>query len=218
MGGVGTLPRMINSSLFRTAVAAAVVVGAGVGAAGALAANVQRADQAKCSPATKGFVVGDSVVDAVNYLLPGKKNPLSAIVGGGKSDGGVNRQFDEGAALIKSYLAKSPKACAVVISLGTNGPVSPSQWSGLLGALKNVPRVVVVNTYTKDYRSGQPWMNQINADIAKLPNTYKNVRVANWAALAPSLSRTELPDGVHPDTPGAANKFTSTVTAALRAR
>ena len=217
MEAAGTLPRMTNSTILRSAVAAVVVIGAGAGASGALAANVQQSDQAKCSRATKGFVVGDSVVEAVSYLIK-KNNPLSLIVGGGTVDGDLNRQFDEGASLVKSYLAKTPKACAVVISLGTNGPVSPSQWAGLMGSLKSVPRVVVVNTYTKDYRSGQPWMYEMNAEIAKLPAKYKNVRVANWAALAPTLTRTELPDGVHPDTPGAANKFTSTVTAALRAR
>jgi len=181
----------------------------GISASGAAAAGTQQATQAKCSRANPGFV------DAITYLRP---RPISAIVGGGKVDGDVNRQFDEGAALIKTYLAASPKACAVVVALGTNDPVSPSKWASLMSALKSVPRVVVINTYTKDFRRGQPWMNQINAQIAALPAKYRNVRVANWAALAPSLSSTELPDGVHPDTPRAADKFTSTVTAALRAR
>lgn len=217
MGAAGTLPRMTNSSIFRTAVAAAVVVGAGVGASGALAANVQQSDQARCSRANKGFVVGDSVVDAVNYLT-GKRNPLSAVVGGGVVSGSVNRQFDEGVAIVKTNLAKYPNACAVVVVLGTNNDVRPEQWAALMNVVKRVPRVVVVNTYTKNWRQEEPWMERLNAAIAALPSKYKNVRVANWAALAPSLSSTELPDGVHPDTVSAANKFTSTVVAALRAR
>ncbi len=187
----------------------------GISVSGAAAAGTQQATQAKCSRANPGFVVGDSVVDAINYLRP---KPISAIVGGGKVDGDVNRQFDEGAAVITSYLAASPRACAVVVALGTNGPVRPSQWASLMSKLKSVPRVVVINTYTKDFRRGQPWMNQVNAQIAALPAKYRNVRVADWASMAPSLSSTELPDGVHPDTPRAADKFTSTVTAALRAR
>ena len=187
----------------------------GISVSGAAAAGTQQATQAKCSRANPGFVVGDSVVDAINYLRP---KPISAIVGGGKVDGDVNRRFDQGAALIKTYLAASPKACAVVVALGTNDQVRPSQWASLMSALKSVPRVVVINTYTKDFRRGQPWMNQVNAQIAALPAKYRNVRVADWASMAPSLSSTELPDGVHPDTPRAADKFTSTVTAALRAR
>ena len=205
-----TLTRRVGLSIVAAGIAAI-----GISASGAMAAGTQQATQAKCSRSNPGFVVGDSVVDAINYLRP---KPISAIVGGGKVDGAVNRQFDAGAALIKSYLAASPNACAVVVALGTNGPVSPSQWASLMSALKSVPRVVVINTYTKDFRRGQPWMNQVNAQIAALPAKYRNVRVANWAAMAPSLSSTELPDGVHPDTPRAADKFTSTVTAALRAR
>jgi|GEM_PF-666632 len=205
-----TVARRVGLSILAAGIAAI-----GISASGAMAAGTQQATQAKCSRSNPGFVVGDSVVDAINYLRP---KPISAIVGGGKVDGAVNRQFDAGASLIKSYLAASPNACAVVVALGTNGPVSPSQWASLMSALKSVPRVVVINTYTKDFRRGQPWMNQVNAQIAALPAKYRNVRVADWASMAPSLSSTELPDGVHPDTPRAADKFTSTVTAALRAR
>ena len=194
-----TLPAMTNRTLLRTSVAALAV--AAVAAPTAMGAGVQQANQARCSSASKGFVVGDSVVDAINYLNPG---PLKAAVGGGDVSGHVNRQFNDGVGVVKQELAQNPKPCAVVISLGTNGPVTPSQWTGLMGLLSKVPRVVVVNTYTKNYRSEQPWMNQINGDIAKLPAKYRNVRVANWAALAPSLSSTELPDGVHPDTKKAA--------------
>ena len=218
----GTLAAMTNSSPPRItahrvglSILAVGIAAIGISVSGADAAGTQQATQAKCSRSNPGFVVGDSVVDAINYLRP---KPISAIVGGGKVDGDVNRQFDEGAAVITSYLAASPRACAVVVALGTNGPVRPSQWASLMSKLKSVPRVVVINTYTKDFRRGQPWMNQVNAQIAALPAKYRNVRVADWAAMAPSLSSTELPDGVHPDTPRAADKFTSTVTAALRAR
>ena len=206
---------MTNASLIRNAALAVAAIGAAAGASGALAVNVQQSTQAKCTGATAGFAVGDSVFDAINYLNPA---PLKKALGGGTVDGSVNRQFDEGARIIKSKLASNPKACAVVIGLGTNGPVDPAKWSSLVGSLGKVPRVVVVNTYTKDYRAGQPWMYSLNGTINALPKKYRNVRVANWAALAPSLSKTELPDGVHPDTTGAANKYTGLIIAALKAR
>lgn len=206
---------MTHASLFRNAALAVAVIGTAAGATGALAANVQQSNQASCSKANAGFAVGDSVLDAINYLGPA---PLKAALGGGTVDGSVNRQFDEGVAIIKSKLASSPKACAVVVALGTNGPVDPAKWGSLMGTLSKVPRVVVVNTYTKDWRAGQPWMNQMNATINGLPRKYRNVRVANWAALAPRLSKTELPDGVHPDTQGAAYKYEAVIAAALKAR
>ena len=211
----GTLPAMTHASAVRTVALAVATAATAAGASGALAMNVQQSAQARCTKATAGFVVGDSVIDAINYLHPA---PLRAAIGGGVVDGDVNRQFDQGAAVIKGRLAKSPRACAVVVALGTNGPVDPAKWSSLMRTLSRVPRVVVVNTYTKDWRRGQPWMPQLNATINALPKKYRNVRVANWAALAPSLTRTELPHGVHPDSPRAADKYTSAIVAALKAR
>ncbi|MBU6363590.1 MAG: hypothetical protein KGQ95_05170 [Acidobacteria bacterium] len=200
----------------RIAAAGAIVVLAIAPAA--MASNTQSANQASCTKGATGFAVGDSVLDAVNYT--GGKTYLQKFLGGSKapSDGDVNRQFAEGASLIKGYLAKNPKACAVVVSIGTNGPVRPSDWDGLMKSLSKVPRVVVVNTYTKNYRSEQSWMPQMNSDIAALQKKFRNVRVADWYSVAQTLGSGDLPDGVHPDSLKAAKAWVNTVASALNRR
>lgn len=200
----------------RLAAAGAVVVLAIAPAA--MASNTQSANQARCTKGKTGFAVGDSVLDAVNYS--GGKAYLQKFLGGSKadSDGDVNRQFAEGASLIKGYLAKNPSACAVVVSIGTNGPVRPSDWDGLMRSLSKVPRVVVVNTYTKNYRSEQSWMPQMNSDIAALQRKFRNVRVADWYSVAQTLGSSDLPDGVHPDSLKAAKAWVNTVASALNRR
>lgn len=200
----------MGAALVGTAVLAAAVPPA--------MASSQSANQAKCKGGAPGIAVGDSVLDAVEYT--GGKEYLQKFLGGSSAtvDGDVNRQFSDGAAIIKSAVAANRKACAVVVSLGTNGPVKPAEWSGLLTSLKSVPRVVVVNTYTKAWRSGQNWMPRMNADIAGLPRTFRNVRVADWYTAAQKLGSTDLPDGVHPDTKKAAYAWVNTVAAALNKR
>ena len=220
--GLATLARMTNlaSSILsrprRLAAAGAVVVLALAPAA--MASNTQSANQATCKGSkagAPGFAVGDSVLDAVNYS--GGKVYLQGFLGGQKaiSDGDVNRQFAEGASLIRGYLAKNPRACAVVVAIGTNGPVRPTEWDGLMRSLSKVPRVVVVNTYTKNYRSEQSWMPQMNSDIAALQRKFKNVRVADWYKVAQGLGSSDLPDGVHPDSVTAAKVWVNTVVSAL---
>jgi lysophospholipase L1-like esterase len=73
--------------------------------------------------------------------------------------------------------------------------------------LKRVPRVVVVNTYTKDHltrrdQQQQFWMDPLNREIAKLPKAYRNVRVADWYARASRNASLLEPDGVHPNPKG----------------
>lgn len=183
-----------------------------------LAANSQAATQAKCTPARAGFAVGDSVLDAVNYS--GGKAYLQKFLGGSRavSNGSVNRQFAEGASLITGYLAKNRTACAVVVALGTNGPVKPADWAALMRSVSRVPRVVVVNTYTKNYRSEQSWMPRMNADIDDLAQRFPNVRVADWYHVASRLGSRDLPDGVHPDSTRAAYAWVNTVASALNRR
>lgn len=200
----------------RLAIAGAVLVLATTPTA--FAATSRAATPAKCTKATVGFAVGDSVLDAVNYS--GGRAYLQKFLGGSRAinSGSVNRQFREGASLIKGYLKKNRRACAVVVALGTNGPVKPSDWAALMRSLSRAPRVVVVNTYTKNYRSEQTWMPRMNSDIAALQRKFKNVRVADWYRVASRLGSRDLPDGVHPDSKKAAYAWVNTVAAALNRR
>ncbi|MDA3005194.1 MAG: hypothetical protein O3B97_00865, partial [Actinomycetota bacterium] len=189
---------MITPSRFLLLGAAA----AAVVAPAASAANVQSANQAKCTAKTAGAAVGDSALwmAVENY---GQKGTLQRALGGpmAKVDTKTGRQFSEGITTMRSVLGTKP--CAVVIALGTNGPVKPQQWREMMAVVKRAPRVVVVNTYTKDHRTrrdGQQqfWMEQVNRDIARLSRSNKNVRVVDWYRVASRRSSVQEPDGVHP--------------------
>jgi hypothetical protein len=181
-------------------------------------ANVQSSTQAACSGKTAGAAVGDSVLwmAAENY---GQKRALQSALGGSsaKVDTRTSRQFGEGISAMRGALR--PGACAAVIALGTNGPVSPGQWREMMAVVKRVPRVVVVNTYTRDHRSRrdgqqQYWMEQLNGDINDLADI-RNVRVVDWYSKASANPSWLEPDGVHPNASGS-KRYVAMVVQALR--
>ncbi|MBM3697724.1 MAG: hypothetical protein FJW78_04505, partial [Actinobacteria bacterium] len=131
----------------------------------------------------------------------------------------TSRQFGEGISAVRAALG--PKACAAVIALGTNGPVKPAQWKEMMAIVKRVPRVVVVNTYTRDHRrrrdgQQQYWMEQLNNDIKGLAK-FKNVRVVDWYSAAAGNSSWLEPDGVHPNDSGS-KQYVAMIAQALRQR
>ncbi len=173
----------------------------------AMGAGGQSAHQAKCTAATPGIAVGDSILwmASDNY---GQKRAIQSLLGGSKAtvNADTGRQFQQGVSTVRSLLGRTPP-CAAVVALGTNGPVKPQQWRELMTVLKRVPRVVVVNTYTKDHltrrdQQQQFWMDPLNREIAKLPKAYRNVRVADWYARASRNASLLEPDGVHPNPKG----------------
>lgn len=181
-------------------------------------ANVQSSTQAACSSKTAGAAVGDSVLwmAAENY---GQKRALQSALGGSsaKVDTRTSRQFGEGISAMRGALR--PGACAAVIALGTNGPVSPGQWREMMAVVKRVPRVVVVNTYTRDHRSRrdgqqQYWMEQLNGDIEDLADK-RNVRVVDWYSKASANPSWLEPDGVHPNARGS-KQYVAMIAQALR--
>jgi hypothetical protein len=180
-------------------------------------ASSQPGTKAKCTPATAGAAVGDSVLwmATENY---GQKRALQRALGGSsaKVDTRTSRQFSEGISAMRAALGT--KACAAVIALGTNGPVSPAQWREMMAVVKRVPRVVVVNTYTRDHltrNDGQKqfWMQPLNSQIAGLRSN-KNVRVVDWHRAASRKSSLLEPDGVHPNVSGS-KEYVNLIVAAL---
>lgn len=213
----GSLTRMTTSprTPFLMAIAAmAVIAPVAVGSGG------QSPHQAVCTAVTPGVAVGDSILwmASVNY---GQKRAIQKLLGGPKAVINVDegRQFGPGISAVRGALGRT-LPCAVVVALGTNGPVRPAQWRELMTVLRRVPRVVVVNTYTKDHlsrrdRQQQFWMEPLNREISGLPAMYRNVRVADWYTKASRNASLLEPDGVHPN-PKGSKEYVAIIRQALR--
>jgi lysophospholipase L1-like esterase len=137
--------------------------------------------------------VGDSVMldyqGALQYEIPGV-----AVYAA------VSRQWGDGEALLQELKAQGALGAEVIVGLGTNGPITDTDFDTMMSILGGASRVVFVNVHVD-----RPWQDPNNAVIANGMTRYPNVVVADWATLAAQNPAWFGSDGTHLgiDGPGA---------------
>ena len=114
-------------------------------------------------------------------------------------DAAVARQVHEGLDVLQRYkdAGAFTQVSAVVVHLGTNGPLDDDQFNRLAAITAEVPRVVVLNV-----RVPKPWEERSNAAINGGSGRFPFMRLANWywTSGQPDMLAS---DGVHPSHAGA---------------
>ncbi|HET7487401.1 MAG TPA: acyltransferase family protein [Acidimicrobiales bacterium] len=151
-------------------------------------------------PPTNVLGVGDSVMLAARPALE------TAFPGRISVDAAVGRQVDAGLDILQRYKDSGAldHLAAVVVDLGTNGPMSDAQFDRLVQILSGARRVVVLNV-----RVPRRWEAQSNDAITRGVTRYPNIVLADWHSIAGTrgvLGR----DGVHP-TPSGAGAYSQLV-------
>ncbi len=138
------------------------------------------------------FAVGDSImIDIQPYL--------EADLPGVRVDGQVSRQFEAGIAVVQAARAAGTLGNVLVVELGTNGTVTPSDVDAMMQAAAGVRRVVFVNVDVP-----RPWTAPDNAVLAAGVARYPGVAVlADWYSLASGHPEWFTPDEVHLQPAGA---------------
>ena len=142
-------------------------------------------------PVTGALCIGDSVMLGASISL-GALPPCAAL------DAIESRQVAEGPAALQAHAPYPP---VVVIHLGTNGTMSPSDIDAMLGALRDVPTVVLVTVQLNGLRS---WEDQVNTEIAAAAGRFPNVRLADWKAVSAEHPEYFREDQIHLSSQGAA--------------
>ena len=150
-------------------------------------------------PAGPGFntghvtAVGDSVM--LDY-----QDPLHAAIPGIDVDAAVSRQWSDGEFILQTLKSDGQLGADVVVALGTNGPITDSDFDDMMSILGGASRVVFVNVHVD-----RPWQDPNNAVLANGAARYPNVVIADWATLAAQNPQWFGPDGTHLaiDGPGA---------------
>jgi hypothetical protein len=150
-------------------------------------------------PAGPGFnagqvtAVGDSVM--LDY-----QDPLKTTIPGINVDAAVSRQWSDGEQILQSLKAGGQLGGDVVVGLGTNGPITDSDFDNMMTILSGASRVVFVNVHVD-----RPWQDPNNAVLASGVTRYPNAVVADWATLAAQNPAWFGADGTHLaiDGPGA---------------
>ena len=124
--------------------------------------------------------VGDSVM--LDY-----QDPLKTAIPGINVDAAVSRQWSDGEAILQTLKADGQLGGDVIVGLGTNGPITDSEFDNMMTILGGASRVVFVNVHVD-----RPWQDPNNAVLASGATRYPNAVVADWATLAaqnPALVR-----------------------------
>jgi hypothetical protein len=96
-------------------------------------------------------------------------------------DAQESRQFSDGRAIVEQLSADGRLGDVVVVHLGTNGDINPSDLTAMKDALAGVPQVLLL-TIDVD----RSWTAGNNALILNAASNYPNASVLYWADLADS--------------------------------
>jgi hypothetical protein len=151
------------------------------------------------------FAVGDSVMLGAATCL----EPL-----GIKVDAAESRSFYAGADLLlaKAEDGRLPKR--VVIHLGTNGPMSTDDLTGLLDDLDGT-EVYWINVHLPDL-TNYAYADEVNAMLKKVAKDHPTLHVVDWDATAEQHAGWLYPDRTHL-TPKGCEGFARMVDEAVRA-
>jgi hypothetical protein len=149
-----------------------------------------------CTPVTVSggaYAVGDSVMlDA--------QQPLQSCVPNIQVNAAVSRQWSDGETLLRQVMAGASPPSVVVVALGTNGPITDSDFDVMMSILHGATRVVFVTVHV-----GRPWQDQVNGVLASGVARYPKAVLADWESLAALHPEWFYADGTHLpiDGPGA---------------
>ena len=129
------------------------------------------------------WVTGDSVILGIRFELDARQNI-------GLINARVGRQAPELLEVItndKVNMSSSP----IVLNLGNNNKLTEEQVAAIFEAIKDQPRIVIVNTAVP-----RPWRDDNNALIAQYASIY-GAYVVDWAAISEGHAEYFGSDGVH---------------------
>ena len=131
------------------------------------------------------FAIGDSV-------MVGAAKELQRALGDVEIDARVSRQAKQALAILQARHDAGQLGDEVIIHIGTNGPFSLERFEGMMAAVGDTRRVVVVNV-----KVPRRWEDANNSMLAAAAQRYPNVRFVDWRAA--SINRPELfvRDGIH---------------------
>jgi peptidoglycan/LPS O-acetylase OafA/YrhL len=139
-------------------------------------------------PLPKVSSFGDSV-------LLGARHALSQLFPGGTMDAVISRQPDPILADIRTEARKGSLEPLVIIHVGNNGLINPSDLQLTLRALSGARLVLVLTDHLDPYDA--TWQKPNNQTIDHVVPRFANARVLDWNAIAGAHHGWLYPDDLH---------------------
>jgi lysophospholipase L1-like esterase len=152
---------------------------------------------APAPPPAPAAAVGSALCIGDSVMLGASPQYLNTLSMCGTVDATESRQASAGPDVVGSH---APFPATVVIHLGTNGTVDGADLDAMLGQLRGVGEVVLVNVQHNGTRS---WERQANSAIAAGAGRFGNVRLADWKGASNGHRDWFAADGIHLSAAGA---------------
>jgi peptidoglycan/LPS O-acetylase OafA/YrhL len=146
--------------------------------------------------ATPEMVSGDVTAVGDSVLL-GSSGVLTATIPGAKVYAHMGWQASNVLDQLQQLHDAGAITPIVIIHLGTNGFVLENQLRRMLDLVKDVRRVVLVNTHVP-----RRWMDLNNELMSRIVAEYPNAVLADWAAASDNQADFFISDGIHLTIPG----------------
>jgi len=149
----------------------------------------------------KGSAPGAVAVTAIgDSVMLGAVPSLKARLGSNSYiDAQKSRQFSAGIAVAHSLREQHRFGRVVIVHLGNNGPVKPSDIDAMMRELQGVPYVKFVTV-----RVDRGWQDSVNATLHDAAKRYKTVGLIDWYAYSNGQRDWFQSDGTHLRSSGAA--------------
>ena len=142
------------------------------------------------SPAA-GFVTGHVTAVGDSVMLD-YQTPLETDIPGIDVEAAVSRQWGTGETILAQLKSEGQLGAEVIVALGTNGPITATDFADMMGIVQGASRIVFVNVHVD-----RPWQDPNNAVLAQGAAQYPRVFIADWATLAGANPQWFGPDGTH---------------------
>lgn len=141
--------------------------------------------------ASRVYALGDSVMlGAARHLkVPGAQMTIDAMVG---------RQASAALDVLEQFKESGERPEVVLIHIGNNGTFREPQFDAMMRLLKNVPRVVFVNT-----KVPRRWQDPNNAVLSAGAKKYSRVVLVDWLSYSKGHPEWFRSDGYHLQPDGA---------------
>lgn len=125
-----------------------------------------------------GFVAGHVTAVGDSVMLD-YQTALEQDVPGIDVQAAVSRQWFTGETTIQQELAAGTLGAVVVVGLGTNGPITATDFNSMMTLLAGASRVIFVNVFVD-----RPWQGSNNSVLANGVAQHRNAALADWYTLA----------------------------------
>jgi peptidoglycan/LPS O-acetylase OafA/YrhL len=162
------------------------------------------------APTTLPPLVGGRITAVGDSVMLGAAPAMQAVLGPNLYlDAKESRQFSAGLDLVRDLRMSGQLGDEIVVQLGTNGTIDPSDFDAMMQLFAGAKRVVILNA-----KVPRPWEQEVNDTLSAGIKNYKNAVLLDWHDIGTAHPEYFYNDQIHLN-PDGQQAYAAAVAAAL---